>query len=171
MRAFTLVEILVTSVVLTILIVSLFLVLSIGERSWLSADVSIQLRQEIARGVIFMGQELKETSPAKINLTLNASANSITFKIPQDVNGDGSIVDASGNIEWSLNITYSLNASKQVLRAVSGGPTTILANNIASLQFSRIQDEVIRIDITASKVSNIGKLTQDSGQIIIKMRN
>lgn len=171
MRGFTLVEIMVTSVVLAILIVSLFLVLSIGQRSWLSADVSIQLRQEIARGIINMGQELKESSPAKINLTLNSSSNSITFKIPNDNNGDGSVVDASGNIEWSQNITYSLNASSQVIRAVSGGATTILANNITSLQFTRIQNEVIRINITASKTSNIGKLVQDTGQIIVKLRN
>ena len=171
MRGFTLVEILVTSVVLAVLIVSLFLVLSIGQRSWLSADVTIQLRQEIARGIINMGQELKETSPAKINLTLNNSSNSITFKIPQDINGDGSVVDASGNIEWSSNITYALNSANQVTRAVSAGSTTILANNVTSLQFSRIQNEVLRINITAAKTSNAGQLLQDTGQIIITLRN
>lgn len=170
MRGFTLVEIMVTSVVLAILIVSLFLVLSIGQRSWLSADVTIQLRQEIARGTINLGQELKESSPAKINLTLNSSSNSITFKIPQDTNGDGVVVDSSGNIEWSPDITYSLNASNQVIR-FSAGVTAILANDITSLQFSRIQNEVIRIDITAAKTSNIGRLVQDAGQIIVKLRN
>lgn len=171
MRGFTLVEILVTSVILGILIVALFLVLSIGQRSWLSADVTIQLRQDIARGILSMGQELKETSPAKINLTLNGSSNSITFEIPQDTNGDGLVVDTAGNIEWSPNITYSLNASNQILRTVSGGASTILANNITSLQFSRIQDKVIRINITAAKTSGTGQLLQDAGQIITTMRN
>jgi len=171
MRGFTLVEIMVTSVILAILIVTLFLVLSIGQRSWLSADVSIHLRQEIARSIIVMGQELNETSPAKINLTLNIPANSITFKIPQDLNGDGDIVTTAGNIEWSPNITYSLNASNQIQRVVSGGATTIIANNITGLQFTRTQNEVIQINITAGKVSDIGKIVQDTGEVIIKLRN
>jgi len=171
MKGFTLVEVLVTSVVLAILIVALFLVLSIGQRSWLSADASIQLRQEIARAIVVMGQELNETSPAKINITLNNSSPSITFKVPQDTNGDGYPVTAAGDIEWSPNITYSLNASHQIQRQVSGGATSIIANNIASLQFTRILNEVIQINVTASKTSNIGRLVQDSGQVTIKLRN
>ena len=171
MRGLTLVEIMVTSVVLAILIMALFLVLSIGQRSWLSADVSIQLRQEIARSIIVMSQELSETSPAKINITLNGSANSITFKIPQDINGDGYFVTAAGDIEWSPNRTYSINASNRIQRVVSGGATSIIANNITGLQFTRIQDKIVRIDVTASKTSNIGKLVQDSGQVIVKLRN
>lgn len=170
-RGITLVEIMVTSVILAILIVALFLVLSIGQRSWLSADASIQLRQDIARAIIVMGQDLSETSPAKINLALNNPAASITFKIPQDLNGDGTVVTVAGDIEWSPNITYSLNASNQIQRAVSGGATTIIANNITGLQFTRLQNEVVRINVTAGKVSDIGKPAQDTGQVIIKLRN
>ncbi|MCX5696136.1 MAG: prepilin-type N-terminal cleavage/methylation domain-containing protein [Candidatus Omnitrophica bacterium] len=171
MRGFTLVEIMVTSVVLAILIVSLFLVLSIGQRSWLNADVSIQLRQEIARSIIVMGQELNETSPAKINITLNSPASSVVFKIPQDLNGDGYVVTTAGDIEWSPNITYSLNASNRIQRAVSGGATTIIANNITGLQFTRTQNETIQVNLTASKVSNTGRLVQDTGEFVVKLRN
>lgn len=171
MRGFTLVEIMVTSVILAVLIVALFLVLSIGQSSWLNADVSIQLRQEIARAIIVMGQELNETSPAKINITLNNPGSSIIFKVPQDLNGDGYVVTAAGDLEWSPSIAYSLNASGQIQRAVSGGATTIIANNITALQFTRIQNDVVRINLVASKASNTGRLAQDSGEIVVKLRN
>jgi prepilin-type N-terminal cleavage/methylation domain-containing protein len=171
MRGFTLVEIMISSVVLAILIVTLFLVLSIGQRSWLSADVSIHLRQEVARSIVVMGQELNETSPAKINLALNIPAGSIIFKIPQDLNGDGDVITTNGDIEWSPNITYSLNASHQIQRAVSAGATTIIANNITGLQFTRTLNDVIRINVTAGKVSDTGRMVQDSGEVIVKMRN
>lgn len=171
MRGFTLIEIMVTSVVLAILVVALFLVLSIGQRSWLNADASIQLRQELARAIVVMSQELNETSPAKINLTLNNPASSITFKIPQDLNGDGSIVTATGDIEWSQNITYSLNAANRIQRQASAGAATIIANNISGLQFIRTQNDIVQINLTAGKVSDTGRLIQDTGEIVVKLRN
>jgi len=171
MRGFTLIEIMVTSVVLAILIVGLFLVLSLGQRSWLTADTGIQLRQDISRALMVMSQELKQTSASKINIALNGSASSIRFKLPQDTNGDGSIVDSTGNIEWSGYITYSLNASNQVVRSVDGGTTSIIANNISALTFTRVLSEVIQIDIAASKAADTGKTIEDSDQIILKLRN
>ncbi|MFA5096127.1 MAG: prepilin-type N-terminal cleavage/methylation domain-containing protein [Candidatus Omnitrophota bacterium] len=170
MRGFTLVEVMVTSVVLAILVVALFLVLSLGQRSWLSADVSIQLRQEISRALVSMSGELSATSPARINLILNNPAGSVTFNIP-DTSGDGIAVDTAGDIEWSPAITYSLNAANQIQRSVAGGAVTILAGSITALQFTRIQNEVVRMDLTASKVSGSGSTVQDSGQAVVKLRN
>ncbi|MFH0856213.1 MAG: prepilin-type N-terminal cleavage/methylation domain-containing protein [Candidatus Omnitrophota bacterium] len=167
---FTLVEVLVTSVILAVLVTALFLVLNLGQSSWTNADTGIQLRQEIARALMFMSQELKQTSAAKIDLTLNSSAGSISFRIPQDPDGDGYVVDASGNIDWSPEINYSLNSSGQVLREY-GGVTSIIANNISSLAFTRILSEVLQIDLTASRVSNTGVTLRDADQIIVKLRN
>jgi len=168
MKGLSLVEVLVTSVVLAILIVALFLVLNIGQRSWIQGDVNIQLQQEIARGLTVIARELKKTAPEKVRI----GASSITFNVPQDLNGDGSVVDTNGYIEWSADIIYSLNGSNQITRSFNGA-TSIIANNISALQFSFVQDEaaVIQVNITASKTSGAGRLVQDTGQTIIKVRN
>jgi len=171
MRGFTLVEVLVTAVILAIFIVSLFLVLSIGQRSWISADADISLRQEIARALIVMGRELKETRPSKINITVGNSSPSITFNIPLDPNNDGNVLDVLGNIIWSPNVTYSLNGSNQIIRTIAGGASAIIANSITGLQFNRTEDDVIQVNVLASKISSSGKLVQDSDQIVLKMRN
>ncbi len=168
MKGLTLVEVLVTSVVLAVLIVALFLVLNIGQRSWIQGDANIQLQQEIARAVVVISRELKETAPKKVRI----QASSITFNVPQDLNGDTSVVDADGYIEWSPDIIYSLNGSNQITRSFNGA-TSIVANNISALQFSFVPNEeaVIQLNLTASKTSDTGKLVQDSGQAVVKVRN
>ena len=172
MRAFSLVEVLVSLIIVSILVFALFSVMDVGSNSWFSADASVQLRQEIIKVFMTMERELKETRPAQINLTSGSSSSSLTFKIPQDNDGDSTILDASGNVEWSGNIVYALNGSGQIIRTASGS-SSILAQNIASLQFSRPSSalDIIQIDITAQKNSDQGRLMQDAGQIIVKMRN
>jgi len=171
MRGFSLLEVLVTSVILAVMIIALFLVLSIGQRSWISGDTNIGLRQEIARALIAMGREIKETRPSRVNIAVGNSSNSITFNIPLDPNNNGNVLDASGNIVWSPNISYSLNGSNQIIRAIVGGNSSVIANSITNLQFSRTQNEVIQINIIASRTSGTGQLLQDSDQIVLKLRN
>jgi len=172
MKGLTLIEILVATVISTILIFAVFQVMEVGRSSWLRGDVVVELRQEIIKTFMRMESELKETRPAQISLGSGTSGSSLTFKIPQDNNGDGTILDASGNIEWSGNITYALNGANQITRTASG-LTSILANNVVSLQFTRPTSPVniLQIDITVRKTSVLGTQLQDTGQIMIKMRN
>jgi len=172
MRGFSLVEILVSLVIVSILIFALFSVMEVGRNSWFNADTSVQLRQEIIRAFMTMERELKETRPAQISLTSGSSSSLLTFKIPQDNNGDATILDASGNVEWSGNIVYALNGSGQITRTASG-VTSILAQNVTGLLFTRPSSalDILQIDITAQKNSDQGRMMQDAGQIIVKMRN
>lgn len=173
MKGFTFVEILIAVTIFLILMLAAYTVMDVGRNAWFTGEASGQLRQEIIRPFMRMETELKETSPAQINLTIGNSSSSLTFKIPQDVDLDGSTLDSAGNIEWSGNITYSLDlASNQIKRTVSG-TTTILANDIVFLLFTRPLSSAARlqIDITARKMSPIRRVFQEAGQIIIKMRN
>lgn len=172
MKGFTLIEVIVSVSIFLVLILAVFNVMDVGRSAWFSADVSVELRQEIIKALMAMEKELKETRPAQISLGIGTSSSSLTFKIPQDNNGDGTILDSLGNVEWSGNIVYALNASNQIIRTALG-VTSILANNIVNLQFSRPTSplQLLQIDITAQKVSAMGVSIQDSGQIMIKMRN
>jgi len=172
MKGFTLIEVMVGVVILLLLILAAFAVMDVGRGAWFTGDVSVALRQEVIKAFARMERELNGTRPAQISLRIGTSSPSLTFEIPQDINGDGTILDAQGNVEWSGNIVYALNGSNQITRTASG-KTSVLANNIVNLQFSRPASPVnlLQIDITAQKVSSTGRTVQDAGQIIIKMRN
>jgi prepilin-type N-terminal cleavage/methylation domain-containing protein len=172
MKGFTLIEIIIAVGIFSLVILSVFAVMDAGRNAWFTGDVLIQLRQDIINTFGIMEKELRQTRPAQISLLINSSSPSLTFKMPHDNNGDGTILDALGNIEWSQDITYALNANNQITRTFAG-TTSVLANNIVNLQFSRpaAPFNLLQIDITARKAAITGRIIQDSGQIMIKMRN
>lgn len=172
MKGFTLLEILVALSIFTFLILAIFGVMDLGRASWITGSAAVEVHQEIIKSFMTMEKELRETSPGRISLTSGTSGPSITFQAPQDIDGDGDVLDASGNIEWSGGITYALNPFNQITRDVSGA-TSVLANNIVNLQFTRPVSSfnIIQIDMTARKISVIRRQFQETGQIIIKMRN
>jgi len=170
MKAFTLIETLVSVLIFTVIVMGIFLAMSVAQRSWFTGDAAVETRQQIILALITMNSELSETTSSKTNLTANVPQGSITFRIPHDNNGDGSVVDTLGNIEWSNPIIYSRNASNNLIRTY-GGVTSTLARNISFLQFKNTQNRLIQVDITAQKTDNMGKLIQDTEQAVIKMRN
>lgn len=171
MRGLTLTEILVTILIFSIVMIAIGLTMVAGRNSLFTSDTPTQLRQNLLFSIMSISRELRETTPSETNLSEGANSNSITFKVPFDNNADGVVVDTVGNIEWSSNITYSLNGAHQLIRT-QGGATSILSPNIASLQFSRPlgKDRIIQIDITAQKINGTGNW-QDEEQAILKMRN
>lgn len=173
MKAFTLVEILVAVCIFFILIGAAFLVLNTGVSAWLAGDVEVQLRRELVKAITPMEKELKLTRAAQTNLASGTTSNTITFAIPADIDNDGTILDSTGQVEWSPDlVTYSLNANGEIVRTTAAG-TTILARNITSLQFTRPVSPVniLQVDISARKQNIKGRVFTDISQFIIKMRN
>lgn len=172
MRGFTVIEIIV-AVSIALLLVAVGLSITIASReAWFTSDASVSMRQEIMKAFMQMEKELKETRPAQTNLNVGGASASISFKIPQDNDLDGTILNAGGNVEWSGDIAYGLNADGQITRTDAGG-TTVLANNITALQFTRPASDpkLLRIDVTAQKLTIAQRTMQDTEQLIIKMRN
>jgi len=172
MRGLTIVESLISVLILAVIMIGLGFAVVAGRGVVATTDIPTQLRQNVIFAVSYMVRELRQTAPEKTNLTIGSSSNAIAFKVPRDNNGDGSVVDNSGNIEWSADIIYARNGAGQLTRT-SGGITKIIAPNIAILQFSRpvAEDSLIQIDITARKADQQGRWLQDSEQAILKMRN
>ena len=172
MKGFTLLETLVALSIFTLLILAIFGIMDLGRASWFTGSASVEVHQEIIKSFMTMEKEFRETRPAQVSLTSGVSSASITFRVPQDTDGDGDVLSATGDIEWSGDITYTLNSSNQITRTASG-VTSILSNNIISLLFTRpvSSADIIQIDITARKTSFTQRQFQEAGQIIIKMRN
>jgi prepilin-type N-terminal cleavage/methylation domain-containing protein len=174
MKGLTLTEVLIVIVLLAVTMLAVFAVMDVGRRAWFAGDVSTELRREIINVFTTMDRELKETRPAQQSLTSGSTSATLTFKVPQDRNGDGTVLDASGNIEWSDNMTYALNGDNEITRTVAGitPVTTVIARDIVNLQFSRPLSTInlLVIDIAAQKESQ-GRVAQDGGELKIKMRN
>lgn len=172
MKGFTLIETIFAVTIFLLLTLAVFTMMYAGRGAWFTGDVSAQLRQDIIRAFTAMERGLKETRPSQISLAIGASSPTLTFRIPQDNDNDGTVLDSLGNIEWSDNITYALNGANEITKTVSG-VTSLLARNIINLQFTRPVSPVnlLQIDVTARKVSVQGRTIEDTGQIMIKMRN
>ena len=172
MKGLTIFEVLVAVLVFSIIAMALGYAVVAGKSALLISDLPTQLRQNVLFAIMPMVRELRQTAPAKINLGEGASSNSVTFKIPHDNNADGVVVDNIGNIEWGGNITYARNGAGQLTRT-SGVVTSVIAPNIATLQFSRPtgEDALIQIDLIVQKADALGRLYQDTEQAIVKMRN
>ena len=172
MKGFTITEALVSILIFSIIVVALYLGLATGQRLWFTGDTTTELRQNVLLGIIPLTRELRQSAPAKTSLSAGTSGSSITFKIPNDNNGDGSTVDNAGNIEWSSDISYARDGSNQLIRTQAGA-SSIISQNISALEFSRPsgEDLILQIDITARKNDAQGILIQDTEQAVIKMRN
>ena len=177
MKGLTLFEVLVSLVIFSIIAMALGYAVVAGKNALFVSDIPTQLRQNVLFALMPMVRELRQTAPGKINIAVGASSNSIIFKLPHDNNGDGVEVDSAGKVEWGVNtITYARNGASQLTRTC-GGVTSVIAPNIAVLQFSRPAGQVgdketlLQIDLTAQKTDNQGKLYQDTDQVILKMRN
>ena len=161
-------------VLLTVIIAMLFAVLTAGQRSWFTGGPQVELRQGIIQAAMFMDREASQTRPTRTNLTsIGSTSTSLVFTLPNDNNGDGSIVDSMGGIEWGPNsITYALNAAGQLIRTAAG-VTKIFANNITSVRFTRTgpMGQLLVVDMTAQKTAQNERLVQDSEEVIIEMRN
>lgn len=173
MRGFSLVEVMVTILIFSLIFAAVFMLLTGGEASWYTGDVQIELNQEIRKALLTVNKELRQTASSVIS-DVPADGDyytSITFRIPEDIDGDGDVISAIGTIEWSDNINYSLNANNQIIRSVSGTPQAVLANNISELTFTRPNPRVVQIYIKARKSTLTGRNLEAEITSSLKLRN
>lgn len=174
MKGFTLVEIMVTTFLVLLIFTALFMVLAGGRASWYTGEAQVGLNEEIRKPLLTINRELRQSRTSQIS-GVPADDNfytQITFKLPEDTDGDGDVIDASGNIEWSGNINYALNADNQIIRSAPSG-SSILANSIFNLQFMRPSGNpnTIQIYIGAQKTTVTGRTLQSNITSSVKLRN
>lgn len=138
--------------VFSIMIASVFSIMTIGRSSYYQGGTAVDVQQEARKAVDKMVRELRESGSQKQNLpTISPyTANEITFQVSTGV-------DASGEIIWGATtswadsttavagyaIRYYLSNNKlyrSILNSYPSGSVvgtdTIMANNIQSLTFT-----------------------------------
>lgn len=172
-HGFSLVEVMVVIAIFSVIGGAIMSFLLIGGASWHSGDAQVQASEEVRKGMSAMVRELRQTRTSTITGVPADGLyyNSIIFRIPSDIDGDGDVITSTGSVEWSNPIQYSLN-NGQLLRTISG-TTTVLANNIMELQFRREEmvPDVLEISLRAQKTTLEGRVIQMNLKCKIKMRN
>lgn len=124
-RAFTFLELLVSSAILVCILGGVIGVAIIADRAW-NEDMGLtQLTQEARQAIDGMTKEIRETQANYISIP--QTLDSIQFNIPISLNPITFSADA---------IKYYLNANHQIIReSPPGANPVVLANNISSLNF------------------------------------
>ncbi|MBI4335817.1 MAG: prepilin-type N-terminal cleavage/methylation domain-containing protein [Candidatus Omnitrophica bacterium] len=173
MKGFTLVESVITVAIFSLIFAALFAFMNQGLIGWHIAEANIELQQDTRRALLIMSRQLRQSRSSAVSVPADDNYyTNITFRMPEDVDLDGDVIDSLGGIEWSGDISYAVNVSKQLARTSPSG-TLILANNITALTFKRFSGnvDVIQINITALKTTVSDKTAQVDIEGLVKMRN
>ena len=182
-RGFTLVEMLVVSVVVAGMCLTFAAVIRMGLRTWQSKENQMTVSFELRRGIHAMARELEQTRSDQLEVpglgAMPADGNfysSVRFRVPEDMDGDGTVIDGSGVLEWSPNqVVYALGgAAGQEVQRTQGAAVSTLANGVTALQFRRLaaNPSVVEMSVTAQRgTTNGGFLNQASLSTRIRLRN
>ena len=174
MRGFTLVELLVTVFIFAMIFAATFAVLTVGNNSWYTGNEQVQVSQEVRKALLTMDRELRQSRSSVISDVFADGAyyDAITFRVPEDTDDDGDVIDAAGNVEWSDQINYSRNAENQIIRTTAAG-TSILANDISNLQFRRPSGSpsIVEMYLTSQRSTAMGRQLSANIMSSVKMRN
>jgi len=130
-EGFTLLEVLVTALIMGLLFAGVIMSLKSGQMAFREDIGLVNLQDQTRRAMYNMAREIRQSSPAGIDLTPGPGA--ITFSIP-----------------GGADINYSLNANNQIIRTQAGVPT-VLGNNINNLNFSLFTGTSVQIQAAAQR--------------------
>lgn len=172
LRGLTILEVMITIFIFSLIIAAIFGIMTQSRLSFYIGNTKIEVQQEIRKAITVMNKELRQTTTSKIvGVPVDGNYyNTITFKIPQDRDGDGDVIDSFGNIEWSDEISYSL-INGQIIRNATDGNPPILANNIIRLLFRRRNPKILEITVEAKKKALIGPESSANLTTQVTLRN
>lgn len=129
LKGFTLVEILVSAVILSFIIAGLFAIFSVANISWYTDMGLLGLQQQARQAMYRMVREIRQGSPLRKTI----DDGKITFYIPPAVYGDPWVESIS--YYRDVNDTNNDGVVNQIIREYPPGTKKILANDIDSLSF------------------------------------
>lgn len=181
---FSLAELLVVVALFSVLSAGIVLTLFSAQRSWTVGSGETVLTLELRRALDSISRELVESQPARVQQPAANGlwGNAIIFRVPQDRNGDRSVLDANGQIaEWSNDITYQQDGRSNACTRTQVNdpglePRTFLstvANHITQVQFRRqaATADIVEIQMTASTINEMGQVFSRNMATRVKLRN
>lgn len=166
-RAFTAIELMMVAFVSVILIGALIIILTSGRVSYETGDIKIELQQNLRRGMDSMVRELAQTSHTVALIeTINNPNDTIKFRLPEDIDGDGTVLNATtGALEWSNQVQFLLVNGQLMKQDLDAGGNPVgdpspLAADITSVVFTGIpasEPTSVSVALTAAKDTPDGR--------------
>ncbi len=184
-RGFTLVETMVASGILLSMGLITVLWLTGTSSLWWTSTTQAQVRSDVQQSISRMAAELRSAtrtaagSPPNAVVPAAPGNTTVTFYLPADADGDGTIVDAIGNTEWDAAnaIQYNYVAASRQIQRVRAGQTTILANDVTSVTFNALNTDAtlspneMRMTMTMQKTTPHGRTVSATSIATVKLRN
>ncbi len=167
-RGSVLLEVIVAIFVFLIVLALVFTILATGRNAWHIEDTSVELQQELRKGLDVVIEDLRQTASSQMfGVPPDGNwYNTITYRKPTDV--------SSGFIVWGEQSQFLLGGlnGRQLLRR-AGGSDEVIANNIVSLGIRRQWStrDVIEVILSADKTTIKGTLIERNINFQIKLRN
>lgn len=207
-KAMTFLEMTISVAIFSIIVASIFTAVYTGRLYWKVGTSQLDAQQQARLAISFIAKELRQgrATPGQVdgvtvdvleNLPADDAwhsyrdsalfrANPLRFRIPQDTDANGIVLNASGAVvDWSEEITYCLDiTNNQIIRlwqitspCSCQAPYTncrVLANYAYNLEFKRESDhpKIIQVRLTTRK--NIEGTTEPVEYVItswIRLRN
>ena len=186
-RGFTLIEVLISSVIAAIILSSIYSIYKTGNDLWdiksHQADLQAMARIAIER----MTKELKGATRTSSripspNLAISAAPNNenVTFYLPVDLDVDGRITDnTTGAIEWDTTnaIQYQYDSGEKTLTRLANSTTETIARDVADIQFidagidSQLYVTELKIILTLTKTTPRQRTIATTQTSMVKLRN
>ena len=182
-KGFTLIEVLMAVGILGI--VSLVVVAFLGSTrsTWAEGSGQVVLSSQLRQAMDRISRELVQCPVGQIDQpdADGQWSDTVVFRIPEDQDGDGSVLDENGNIvEWSNWIRYLLNGEENRLerRMTTGIPdplflTQTMASRMTGLEFRRQggTPDVVEIRLTAAATLENGRTISRTTEGRVYLRN
>lgn len=180
---FTLPEVMISIFVSTIVLFSVFYIMTMASTIFRSNDLYFRLDQDAMQTLRSISREIGQTSPnaapSHLVITTDGNGNSVVrFQIPVDFDNDGDADDGAQNpqVEWGvydqagqttsgrLNgwVRYSVTGTQLIREALDSslnvvtGASKIIANNIQSFTVTKNQSNVSMV-LTLRATDTVGQ--------------
>ncbi len=162
----TLIEVMVSVCILFIVLEGLYLVMTIGHRSWYIADTEISLQQDLRKAIRQITVDLYHSGPNQMSIIADGTIyNNISLFVSEGIT-------AGGAINWSSSPIGYILTGGQIIRT-EGGQSRVVANNISGFDLWRqaATSDIVRINITAQRMTVSGQLINASLDSAVLLRN
>jgi type II secretory pathway component PulJ len=186
MSGLTLLEVLVSTAILAAAVAMIYGIYATGSELWETKRDQADLQATARRALDEMAKELRQATRTSAqgpspNLVITAPPDNtqIDFYLPRDIDGNGSLVDAAGNIEWDTGnlITYYLDPATRTVKCTEGAQERIVAHDVSDLKFIDHNIEAplylteLRITLTLSRVTPRQRTLTITLSSTIRLRN
>ncbi|MFC1704183.1 type II secretion system protein J [Candidatus Omnitrophota bacterium] len=161
-QGLSLVEVLVTVLILAMMGGIFLSVVVVGNSSWITNSIQVELQQEIRKAILWISDDLRQSGPTRVDVEDDSVPHtSIQF----DICTGG----AAGVITWSANpIDYHLDGN-QLIR--DDGAERVISHNIQTLQFWRDVSDIVDVQLVAQKSVLGGRTVNVTSSFQVQLRN